>query len=261
MSDDDERTYVFTYLSLGQTSSMGRVRYMLKKVVLPVIVGLMLLYVGNKTTEALATSDLEKIVDRVFEINPDADVLGWSILARSSTKGSLSVVTSEVKERFTDYVWTEENTSDYQAWTGSRVDEELGVRSTIKVMSNERNEIAILYSIQGEKWSDGHAAYIRKQMKTGKKGLFKNEPDYFACLKVRTGDTMDKVVYKNWMKLFDATSVESAVESDFISISANSKQFENTLPNGVNLQLAFRETQEEEGTTVTIGTPIIAFEY
>lgn len=234
---------------------------MFKKAVISIIVGLMLFYVGNKTTEALAASDVEKIAERVFEMNPDADVLGWSILARSSSKGSLSDVTSEVKDRFRDYVWTEENTSDFQAWTGSRVDEEWGIRSSIKVMSDGRGEIAILYSIQGDNWSDGHAAYLRKQMKTGKKGLFKHEPDYFACLKVRTGDTMDEAVYENWMKLFDATSVESAVESDFVSISANSEQFENMLPNGANLQLAFRETPEEEGTTVTIGTPIIAFEY
>ncbi len=234
---------------------------MLKKAVLPVIVGLMLLYVGNKTTEALPMSDLEKIVNQAYEINPDAEVMGWNILARSSSKGNLSDAASGLKTRFTDYVWTKETTSDYEAWTGSRINKDLDVQSTIKVMSDERDEITILYTIQGEKWSSGHAAYIQKELKTGKKGLFKNEPDTFACLKVRTGDTMDKAVYKNWMKLFDATSVESAVERDFVSISANSKQFENMLPNGANLQLAFRKTTAEEGTVVTIGTPIIAFEY
>ena len=234
---------------------------MLKKAVLPVIVGLMLLYVGNKTTEALAMSDLEKIVNQVFEMNPDAEVMGWDILARSNENGDLSEVASGLKNRFADYVWTEENTSDYESWTGSRVNKELDVQSTIKVMSYERDKITILHSIQGERWSNRHAAYIQEELKTGKKGLFKNEPSYFACLKARTGDTMDKAVYKNWMKLFDATSVESAVEKDFVSISANSKKFKNMLPNGANLQLAFRKTSEGEGTVVTIGTPIIAFEY
>ena len=234
---------------------------MLKKVVLPVIVGLMLLYVGNKTTEALVMNDLEKIVNGVFEINPDADVLGWTILARSTSDGDLAEMASSLKDEYPGYVWSKENTSDYIAWTGSSINKDLDVSTTIKVMSGEHDEITILYSIQGEKWSDGHAAFIRKELKTGKKGLFKNEPDYFACLKVRTGDTMNEAVYKNWMKLFDATSVESAVESDFVSISANSKQFNNMLPNGANLQLAFRKTAEEAGTMVTIGTPIIAFEY
>ena len=234
---------------------------MLKKAVLLVIAGLMLLYVGNKTTEALAMSDLEKIVNRGFEINPDAEVMDWNILARSSSKGNLSDVASGLKNRFTDYVWTQENTSDYEAWTGSRINKDLDVRSTIKVMTDEHDEITILYSIQGKKWSKGHAAYVQKELKTGKKGLFKNEPSTFACLKVRTGDTMDEAVYKNWMNLFDATSVESAAERDFVSISANSKQFKNMLPNGANLQLAFRKTTAEEGTVVTIGTPIIAFEY
>jgi|GEM_PF-6753353 len=234
---------------------------MLKKVVLPVIVGLMLLYVGNKTTEALVMNDLEKIVNGVFEINPDADVLGWTILARSTSDGDLAEMASSFKDEYPGYVWNKENTSDYQAWTGSSLNKELDVSTTIKVMSGEQDEITILYSIQGETWSNRHAAYIRGELKTGKKGLFKNEPDYFACLKVRTGDTMNEAVYKNWMNLFDATSVESAVESDFVSISANSKQFKNMLPNGANLQLAFRKTAEEAGTMVTIGTPIIAFEY
>ncbi len=236
----------------------------MKKMILSIIVGLMILYVGNKTTEALAKSDLLMIAEGIKRVDPAAEITDWTVLARASVNNQYSLVAADLQTEYTNYVWSEDFSSNGKALVGTYLDEKLNITSKIKIMSSDSQKTVLITSIEGTEWTRGQVDFIQNWLKNGTKGIFNDPPYYFSCIKGTTGANMDKVSLKNWMNEFEAKSMESAIESNFISVAAKSKQFKNTITNGMNLQLAFRDLTEEQKnsrTQFTIGTPIIAFEY
>ncbi len=236
----------------------------MKKAILLIIVGLMVLYVGNRTTEALAKPDLLIMAEGIEHVDPAAEITDWMILARANTDKQFPVVTADIQNKHTNFVWKEDKSSNGKTLVGTYLDEKLNITSTIKIMSSDSQKTVLIFSIEGTEWTPGQVDFIQNWLKTGTKGVFKDKPLYFSCIKGITGANMNKVLLKNWMNEFEAKSMERAIESNFISVATKSKQFTNNLTNGVNLQLAFREQKADRmdsGIQFTIGTPIIAFEY
>ena len=236
----------------------------MKRVILFLIVGLMVLYVGNKTTEALDVSDLQLMEKGIKRIDPAAEITDWIILARASADRPFSVVVADIQKKYTNYVWSKDIYSNGKSLIGTYLDEKLNITTTIKIMSSDSQNTVLITSIEGTEWTNGQADFIQNWLKTGTKGIIKDKPQYFSCIKGITGAKMDKVILKNWMSVFEAKSMESAIENNFISVTAQSNQFNNKMTNGMNLQLAFREWKDDRNnskTLFTIGTPIIAFEY
>lgn len=232
----------------------------MKRTIFIIIVGLMILYVGNKTTEAFVDNDLDKIANNINQIDPDAEITDWIILARSSSDAPFDKIRTQLRDELPGYVWTMEESSHGQTWIGKFTREDLGIVTTIKIMS-AGSKTYLIHSISGHEWTDRQVNFIHKGYPNDIKEVFVKKPSYFACIKGITGDTMDKVLLKNWMNELEAKPLESAIEDNFISVASKSKQFGNTMTNGVNLQLAFRKDGLGGGTRFTIGTPIIAFEY
>ena len=236
----------------------------MKRLILSLIVGLMILYVGNKTTEAMNEDDLLMIAEGIKRADPAAEITDWMVLARVSMDEEFTVVAADIQNEYTNYVWKQESGSNGKTMVGTYLDEKLNTKATIKIMSSDSQETALIASIEGAGWTRGQVDFIHDWLKTGTKGIFKHKPQYFSCIKGMTGAKMDKVLLKNWMNEFEAKSLESAIESDFISVAAKSNQFKNKMTNGMNLQLAFRESKKDRRdseTQFTIGTPIIVFEY
>ncbi len=236
----------------------------MKKVILSIIVGLMILYVGNKTTEALAKNDLLMIAEGIKRVDPAAEITDWIVLARASVDNQFSEVATDIQTEYTNYVWSEDSSSNGKTLVGTYLNEKLNITSKIKIMSSDSQKTVLITSIEGTEWTRGQVDFIQNWLKNGTKVIFKDPPHYFSCIKGITGANMDKVLLKNWMNEYEAKSMESAIESNFISVAAKSNQFKNMMTNGMNLQLAFRDMREDQkysGTQFTIGTPIIAFEY
>mgnify|MGYP003461881802 CR=1 FL=1 len=236
----------------------------MKRVILSLIVGLMVLYVGNKTTEALNENDLQALAEGIKRVDPAAEITDWTMLARASADRPYSVVTADIQKKYTNYVWKKETDSNGKSLIGTYLDEKLKITTTIKIMSIDSENPVLITSIEGTEWTDEQVNFIQNWLKNGTKGIIKDKPQYFSCIKGITGAKMDKVLLKNWMSIFEAKSMESAIESNFISVTAQSNQFNNKMTNGMNLQLAFREWKENRNTGKTLftsGTPIIAFEY
>ena len=175
-----------------------------------------------------------------------------------------TVVTADMQKKYANFVWRNESGSNSKAMVGTYLDERLNITTTIKIMSSDSQKTVLIASIEGTGWTRGQVDFIHNWLKTGTKGIFKHKAQYFSCIKGITGAKMDKVLLKNWMNEFEAKSMESAIERDFISVAAKSNQFKNKMTNGMNLQLAFRESKmngRDSETQFTIGTPIIVFEY
>jgi hypothetical protein len=66
------------------------------------------------------------------------------------------------------------------------------------------------------------------------------------------------------LTVFQAKEIESLAEKNFISTSANSALFMNTIKSrdkDINLQIGLRTNGLGSKTTLVIGTPIITIEY
>ena len=109
----------------------------MKKVILSIIVGLMILYVGNKTTEALAKNDLLMIAEGIKRVDPAAEITDWIVLARASVDNQFSEVAADIQTEYTNYVWSEDSSSNGKTLVGTYLNEKLNITSKIKIMSSD----------------------------------------------------------------------------------------------------------------------------
>jgi hypothetical protein len=75
---------------------------------------------------------------------------------------------------------------------------------------------------------------------------------------------MDKVVptiASDLMEIFDAKEIEALKEDNFMSVSANSPMFSDSIGRDMNLQIGIRSEGLGGKTTIVVGTPIITIEY
>lgn len=66
------------------------------------------------------------------------------------------------------------------------------------------------------------------------------------------------------MKEFNATSVEDLIEPNFVSVSAFTNEWKESIKtkkHQMNLQVSLRNAGMGEKLTVTVGTPIVTTEY
>lgn len=125
----------------------------------------------------------------------------------------------------------------------------------------------LIYVIEGENWEpelmNNFAPSI--QIKIGT--TFDKNPQIFSCAKGQTGGKIDGVLYNsalNILKDFSADPIESLQEEAFVSVSAYTENWKNSIPEKnkeMNIQIALRNQGLGASTTVVIGTPIITSEY
>lgn len=125
----------------------------------------------------------------------------------------------------------------------------------------------LIYVIEGENWEpelmNNYAPSIQTKIGT----MFDKYPQIFSCAKGQSGGKIDGVLYNqalNILKDFSADPIESLQEEAFVSVSAYTENWKNSIPEKnkeMNIQIALRNQGLGASTTVVIGTPIITSEY
>ncbi|MDQ7725741.1 YwmB family TATA-box binding protein [Bacillus halotolerans] len=111
-------------------------------------------------------------------------------------------------------------------------------------------------------WNDTYEQFERQAL-----GIFQEKVVIFTCLNGHLDDNMDIVLQKKANQLlneFQARSVEHVVEPSFVSISAYTDEWKESIMTSehkMNLQIALRSAGMGGKHIVTVGTPIVTTEY
>ena len=238
-----------------------------------VMIGFSSLFIGNKTSVASGELDLEKMVS-VFK-NENILLKDWSLYARENAvnlKNEVEVrkYVRKLQQKFPDWKWSELNTS--QKWEVTAVSPTSNNhQETLQILYTRTNGPAytyIVYRVSGKQWTKQTKSFFASdQYKNRLTDIFLGEPTIFSSIRGTINDKMDTVLSetaKNLMKRFKAKEVEALNEKDFISVSAYSPLFKESIRtknDNMNVQIGLRQEGLGAGTTVVVGTPIITIEY
>ncbi|WP_102264568.1 YwmB family TATA-box binding protein [Mesobacillus jeotgali] len=227
------------------------------------IIGFIVLQAGNKTTVA----DAEHEIKTLAAVLQDENILitGWSIYARETLEEeNVEDLVKELKVQLPDWTWTQRNGELIAVSNSSEMQEK------IKIVSTDTNgpiHTYVMYEVRGQHWNKNTETFLNKNLPGRIFDIFRGNATTFSCIE---GEINDKIksalpVYKTkLLKAFQAEEVEGLEEDSFISTSAVSPLFDNSLSNDheMNMQLGLRKTDRLGAkTTLVVGTPIITIEY
>ena len=242
------------------------------------IISLILVVMGNKTTEAnggLSEKDMDLV--KIGSILQAEDIMldEWTFYAREHVDGLKSE--QEVKEyakqlqaKFPDWKWSTINTS--QKWEVTAVSPtSKHHKEMLQIMATHTKQPVnayIVYSITGKEWNSAAKAFFTtSQFKNRLTDIFRGKPTIFSCMKGTVGDKMYEALPKtanHLLSVFNAKEIEALKEETFMSVSANSPLFTGSIENqrdNMNLQIGIRSEGLGAETTIVVGTPIITIEY
>jgi hypothetical protein len=254
---------------------------MKKSVILLVILGLVgfvFLQFGNKTIIA-SVGDNDKNRNELMTI---ASVLGeeqvaieeWAVHSREHLTTFTKIEDVEqfqtkLMKEFPTWDWTIHQDKKGQ-WEAIATNTSNDYKETIKLMAtltNDQLHSYLIYEVKGTYWNKQTDDFFGEKWNSRISNIFRGKPTNFSCMKA---DISDKIVKSltnttnDWLKAFDAKEIESLHESEFVSISASSPLFAESIQTkneSMNLQLAIRSNGLGAKTTLVVGTPIITIEY
>lgn len=125
----------------------------------------------------------------------------------------------------------------------------------------------LIYVLKGETWTpqlwQKQSAKFEAKIST----MFDKNPQIFSCATGQTGGNIKNSLYNQALSIvkdFSANPIESLQEEAFVSVSAYTENWKNSIPEKnkeMNIQIALRNQGLGSTTTVVIGTPIITSEY
>jgi hypothetical protein len=235
------------------------------------IIGFIVLQAGNKTTVADAEQEIQTLAS-VLQ-NENILITGWSLYARESLENvsdqeDVKGLVQDLKAKLPNWTWTLGNDSNH----GEIIAEikSSGLHEKIKIISTDINgqiHTYIMYEVRGQSWNKNTEAFLNKNLPSRIFDIFRGNARIFSCIE---GEINDKIksalpVYKSkLLKAFNAKEVEGLEEDSFLSVSAFSPLFDNSLSSehDMNMQLGLRKTDRLGAkTTLVVGTPIITIEY
>lgn len=238
----------------------------MRNLIFVVLIGFIMISVGNSTIVAKGdSSDLKQMYEVLMQ-NSDVRIENWSVTAREvsysiESEQEFIQQLKKLKKKFPVFTWNIKK--DSAKLTAIGVYEENHIKESIILAStlSERQESYVIYEIRGSKLETD----LELKLQNRKKGLFKETTTFFTCIEGNFSDNIDEVLttqMNQWMQGFKAQEIESMKETDFISITAQSSLFQQTyVSDYYNLQLAMRSDGLGSSTSFVIGTPIITFEY
>jgi hypothetical protein len=123
----------------------------------------------------------------------------------------------------------------------------------------------IVYRVSGKEWNKEMESFFTKdQFKNRLSDIFRGIPTVFSSMKGSISDKIDKAVptiANEFMGIFKAEEIEALKEDNFMSVSANSPMFTDSIAQDMNLQIGIRSEGLGTKTTIVVGTPIITIEY
>lgn len=235
------------------------------------IIGFIVLQAGNKTTVA----DAEQEIQTLASVIQDEDILitGWSLYARETIENvnnqeDLISLAADLQAKLPNWSWTGGNDSNHGEIIATS--KSSGLQEKIKIISTDTNgqlHTYVMYEVRGRSWNNNTEAFLSKNLPVRIFDIFRENATTFSCIE---GEINDKIksalpVYKSkLLKAFNAKEIEGLEEESFISVSALSPLFDNSLSSehDMNMQLGLRKTDRLGGkTTIVVGTPIITIEY
>lgn len=249
----------------------------MKKIILVLslicVIGFVMLNFGNKTIVAKNGLDLIKISTALEGEN--ILITEWSLHAREKVDNFQNVkevirYSDELKEKFPNWDWSIH--SDSKQWKATATNQTTdGHRENIQILTtltNKKLQTYIIYEAKSENnLNKGSEKELEKELSKRLSDIFRGNATIFSCIKGEFNDKINKSLPSTVKKLlnnFKATEIEALKEDSFISTSAYSPLFADTITSNekdINLQLGIRTQGLGGKTTIVVGTPIITIEY
>ena len=216
----------------------------------------------------------EKVPQLVKALKDEgARIQNWSLYARDQkilkSQKDFQEQEKQLKETFASFHWSKQKKSDGQLEvTGVKNAPQFNGSERIILFSYPRKdalETYIIYELKGSSWEQKSWEKFTSTLHSRLDVLFQKNGKIFACVQGFYSDTMYVVISDKTNEIlsrFHANVIEQVEEKTFESVSAYTNEWKDTIKtNGrkMNLQVGVRAAKE--GTTVTIGTPIITTEY
>ncbi len=192
-------------------------------------------------------------------------ITGWSVYARETLEEeNVDKLVSDLKAQLPNWTWE----SSHGEITAISKSTEL--QEKIRIVSTDTNgpiHTYVMYEVRGQQWNKNTEIFLNKNLPGRLFDIFRGNATTFSCIE---GEINDKIktalpVFKTkLLKAFEAEEVEGLEEDTFISTSAVSPLFDQSLSNSheMNMQLGLRKTDRLGAkTTLVVGTPIITIEY
>lgn len=250
-------------------------KHNINKLVILTIICFILMQFGNRPTGATnpqETSDLITLAERLQ--GKDIEIDEWTIHAReklTSVKQSkdLEEYVSNLKKQFPTWVWTE--SSNQQHWEATALSPDQSThQESIKIVSThtkQSTQAYAIYEIKGKEWTEHTDEFLKSGLSSTFSNIFREKPIIFSCITAEIDDKMRTTLsatMNGLLTAFDAKEIEALNEDSFISVSARSSLFSESLEgneDSMNIQLALRTQGMGAKTTLVVGTPIITIEY
>jgi len=237
---------------------------------------IMLLFLGALArSQAMAlSSPTEKVPQLVQALQEEgARVQKWSLYSRKK-------MTVQSPQDFTNTAKSLQKTFPFFNWSGLKTTNGRMEISAVNKLPNFHGEehiilfsyplkdtwvTYIIYELIGSSWGQKEWAQFSPKLNHRLDVLFQEKGKIFACAQGFYSDKIDIVVSKKANEIlsrFHAKVIEKVEEKTFESVSAYTNHWKDSIKtNGrkMNLQVGLRSV--DQGTTVTIGTPIITIEY
>lgn len=235
-----------------------------------VLIGFMLVNLGNKTTVAVGELDLLKIASVLQDEN--ILITEWSLHAREKMemldKVEIKDYTKELKQQFPNWEWSVQTSKGHSEAVA--VLKHGSETETIKILSTpikDHFQTYVIYEVKGQGWDQKAEESLSKRMTDRITDIFRGNATTFSCIKGEFNDKIDKTLpleIKHLLAVFKAKEVEALKEDAFIASSAYSTMFSESVEAGekeMNVQLGIRNQGMGGKTTIVVGTPIITIEY
>jgi hypothetical protein len=255
-----------TMVVRGRVEMNRKSRFFLYTIIISMILVVMM---GNRTTEAEEDQDLVKI-GSVFQTE-NILLNEWSMYAREhlvdlKSEKEIKEYADKLQRKFPKWDWTVENTS--QKWEVTAVSPtSKHHKEVLQIMATHTKQPVnayIVYRVSGKAWDkDAKSFFTSSQFKNRLSDIFRGKPTIFSCMKGEVSDKIDEALPK-LMSVFKAKEIEALKEDNFMSVTAYSPLFSDSIENeknSMNLQIGVRSEGLGAKTTVVIGTPIITIEY
>ena len=137
----------------------------------------------------------------------------------------------------------------------------------MQTVTDRQVQTYIVYEMTGKGWNEETREFIEGSIGNRINDIFHGKSTIFSCVYGDFGDKMSKSVSEHVTSLlqaFQAQEIESLKEDSFISTTAYSPLFGETIQtmtDEINLQLGVRKQGLGAKTTIVVGTPIITVEY
>lgn len=234
------------------------------------IVFLVILKGWDFPATAKEKADLLEIISVLKD--EEVHITEWSLYAREKIENLQSLkdvkeYANYLKEKFPNWQWIVNEDSSHWELAGTNPSKEH--KEYIKLLASTTNtpQTYMIYELKGSHFNKKSEYFIKEQWNATVFDIFRGNATIFSCIKGEFSDNINTTLPSSMnrlISLFQAEKIESLEEKDFVSTSAYSPLFADSIKNNdkeMNVQIGIRSEGLGARTTLVVGTPIITIEY